>query len=414
MAGKGGVTSLKNFVTMKKEIKGGLLYPELEERFYQSGAQSVAPCNADFAELLPNFKKHRGYSNRTTQMALLAAGYALKDARLIDDDGSFIHFEQINENRVGVSVGSCLLGFIDIVETEQKMQKTGRFRQQISPWFIPRILNNTPAGAISMEYNFRGPNTSHTEACATGNHSIGDGFMQIKFNRADCMIVGASDSCLDPTVLGGFARIRALSKNDTETASRPFDKNRDGFVMGEGAGILVLEELENAKARNAKIYAEVSGYAATADAHHITAPSDGGHAAFQAMKLALEESGLDKVDMVNAHATSTPLGDDIEVNAVKRIFGGENEDIQELPYLTSNKGAIGHLLAAAGAVEAAFSCLSVQNDIIPHTLNLVDPSSDYKNIVMQNPVKTQVNAAISNSFGFGGNNSSVVFKKYVE
>lgn len=396
-------------------MKGGLLYPELEDRFYQSAAQAVAPIKADFTELVPNFKKHRGYSNRTTQMALLAANYALKDAGFINNDGTY-HFEKIDENRVGVSVGSCLLGFIDIVETEQKVQKTGRFRQQISPWFIPRILNNTPAGAISMEYNFRGPNTSHTEACATGNHSIGDGFLQIKFNRADCMVVGASDSCLDPTVLGGFARIRALSKNNTASASRPFDKSRDGFVMGEGAGILVLEELEHAKARNARIYAEVSGYAATADAHHITAPNSEGRAAFQAMKLALEESELERVDMVNAHATSTPLGDDIEASAVKRIFGRGNGGIsgENLPYLTSNKGAIGHLLAAAGAVEAVFTCLSVQNDIIPHTLNLVEPSTDYGNIVMTSPMRTEVNAAISNSFGFGGNNSSVVFKKYVE
>ena len=398
LSGKCGVTSLKNFTENKKH-----LYPEIEDRFEQTGAQSVAPCKIqekELFELIPNFKKHRGYSNRTSQMALLAANYALNDSKL--------ELQKIDKTRVGVSVGSCLLGFIDIVETEQKMQKTRRFRQNISPYFIPRILNNTPAGAISMEYNFKGPNTSHTEACATGNHSIGDGFMQIKYNRADCMIVGASDSCLDPTVLGGFARIRALSKNSENNASRPFDKNRDGFVMGEGAGILVLEDLEHAKNRNAEIYAEITGYGATADAHHITAPSDEGEAAFNAMKLALRESEIDKVDLVNAHATSTPLGDDIEVSAVKRIFG------KDLPYLTSNKGAIGHLLAAAGAVEGIFTVLSVKNDVIPCNLNLENPSSDYDKFVMGECLKTEVNSAISNSFGFGGNNSSVVFKKYVE
>merc|ERR1712066_20114 len=223
--------------------------------------------------------------------------------------------------------------------------------------------------------------------------------MQIKYNRADLMVVGASDSCLDPTVLGGFARIRALSKNSENNASRPFDKNRDGFVMGEGAGILVLEDLEHAKNRHGQIYAEITGYGATADAHHITAPSDEGEAAFNAMKLALKESEIENVDLVNAHATSTPLGDDIEVSAVKRIFG------ENLPFLTSNKGAIGHLLAAAGAVEGIFTVLSVKNDVIPCTLNLEDPSSNYDKFVMGECLKTEVNFAISNSFGFGGNNS---------
>merc|ERR1712071_124731 len=298
-------------------------------------------------------------------------------------------------------------GFVDIAMAEQKMQDSGRFRPEISPWFIPRILNNTPAGAISMMYDFRGPNTSHTEACATGNHSIGDGYLQIKLNRADCMIVGAADSCLDPTVLGGFARIRALSRSNTADASRPFDQKRDGFVMGEGAGILVLESLESAHARGAEIHAEICGYSATADAHHITAPSASGDAAFRAMKLCLAEAAVDGVDYVNAHATSTPLGDDIEAAAIQRIHEGG-----EQPYVSSNKGSVGHLLAAAGAVEGIFTCLTVKNDIIPHTLNTTSPSTDYPKLVLNQPLKTTVNTALSNSFGFGGNNSSLLFKKY--
>lgn len=371
------------------------------------------------------FRKHKSYSNRSTSLALEATTNALLDSGLLDEK-SLSNTQPRQQNlpikyhdptRIGTSLGTTLLGFIDITKTEQTVHETGRFRNAISPYFIPRILNNTPSGVISMSFNLKGPTISHSEACATGNHSIGDGYLNIKYGRADCMVVGATDSCLDPSVVGGFNRIRALTKaEDVNQASIPFDQHRSGFVMGEGAGCLVLEDLESAQARGAEIYAEIIGYSATNDAFHITAPSSNGEAAYNAMKFVLEEGKLSqetetdlKIGYVNAHATSTPIGDDIELNSIKRIF----QNSSNLPYVTSSKGHIGHLLAAAGTVEAIFTIMSMRKGIILPTLNTQNVSQmEYEKLVTGQVLETRLDYAISNSFGFGGNNSSLLFKKF--
>ena len=353
-------------------------------------------------------------------MALEATTLALLDSGLLPENYSEnLEKSQKNFNldfhqptKIGTSFGTTLLGFIDVTKLEQKINETDKFKNSVSPYFIPRILNNTPTGVISMVYNLKGPATSHSEACATGNHSIGDGYLNIKHGRANCMIVGATDSCLDPSVIAGFSRIRALTKeSNPKQASIPFDRNRNGFVMGEGAGCLVLEDLESVRARGAesKILGEITGYSATNDAFHITAPSENGEAAYNAMKLVLEEAGTSRIDYINAHATSTPIGDDIELNSIERLF---SESQKELPFVSSCKGSLGHLLAAAGSVEAILTIMAVKNNILPHTLNTNVVSSEYENLVLYQPEYGEVRAAISNSFGFGGNNSSVLFEKF--
>jgi len=289
--------------------------------------------------------------------------------------------------------------------------------RRISPFMIPSLLINLISGQVSIRYGFQGPNHSVVTACSTGAHAIGDAARLIALDDADVMVAGSAESAIIRLGVAGFAAARALSTsyNDSpEEASRPWDKGRDGFVMGEGAGVLILEELEHAKARGAKIYAEVTGYGLSGDAHHITAPAEDGNGGFRSMSAALKRAQVtpEQVDYVNAHGTSTPLGDLIELNAVKRLFG----DSMKSTSMSSTKSAIGHLLGAAGSVEAIFAIKAIQTGVIPPTLNLHDPdegcSPDQIDLVPLVAKERKVDVALSNSFGFGGTNASLVFRSF--
>ncbi|AFK53702.1 beta-ketoacyl-ACP synthase II [Tistrella mobilis] len=312
-------------------------------------------------------------------------------------------------DRTGVMIGSGIGGLPTIAEGAVTMEQRGPRR--VSPFFIPAALINLASGQVSIKYGFRGPNHAVVTACSTGAHAIGDAARLIMWGDADVMVAGGSEAAVCRMGIAGFAAAKALSSgyNDTpERASRPWDKGRDGFVMGEGAGVVVLEELEHAKARGAKIYAEVVGYGMSGDAYHITAPSEDGNGGFRAMQAAMKRAGLnpDQIDYVNAHGTSTPRGDVIELAAVKRLFG---EAAYKLS-MSSTKSSIGHLLGAAGAVEAIFSILSIRDGVVPPTLNLDNPDEGCDiDLVPHQPKEREVRYALSNSFGFGGTNASVIF-----
>jgi len=284
--------------------------------------------------------------------------------------------------------------------------------RRLSPFFIPSALANLASGHVSIKYQFRGPNHSVVTACATGVHAIGDAGRLIALGDADVMVAGGAEATVNMIGIAGFCASRALSTafNDRPAeGSRPWDRDRDGFVMGEGAGIVVLEEYEHAKKRGAKIYAEIAGYGMSGDAHHITAPADGHDGAFRAMKAALKNGGLEPSDIqyVNAHGTSTPLGDDLELEAVERFFGDAAKGLA----MSSTKSATGHLLGAAGAVEAIFSILAIRDGVVPPTLNLDNPSRETViDRVAHTAQERKIGMALSNSFGFGGTNASIVFK----
>ena len=286
--------------------------------------------------------------------------------------------------------------------------------RRLSPFFIPGSLINLAGGQVSIKHGLKGPNHAVVTACSTGAHAIGDAARIIMWDDADVMVAGGSESAITPLGIAGFAACRALSTgfNDRPTqASRPYDKDRDGFVMGEGSGILVLEELEHAKARGAKISAEVVGYGMSGDAYHITSPAEDGSGGFRSMRAALKRSGLspDDISYINAHGTSTPVGDEIELRAVEKLFGGASGALA----MSSTKSAIGHLLGAAGSVEAIFSVLAIRDNVLPPTLNLDNPSVETDiNLVPNQAQEKNVTAVLSNSFGFGGTNASLVFKAF--
>ncbi|MBL41154.1 MAG: beta-ketoacyl-[acyl-carrier-protein] synthase II [Rhodospirillaceae bacterium] len=319
-----------------------------------------------------------------------------------------------DKERTGVLIGSGIGGLPEIVEASNVLREKGPRR--LSPFFIPSALINLISGHASIRYGFKGPNHSVVTACSTGAHAIGDASRLIALGDADVMIAGGSEAAVCRLGIAGFCSCRALSTNfnDTpEVASRPWDKNRDGFVMGEGAGVVVLEELHHAKNRGAEIYAEIKGYGLSGDAHHITAPAEDGDGAYRAMKAALRSAGLnpEDIDYVNAHGTSTPLGDEIELNSVKKLFGSSAYDLS----MSSTKSAIGHLLGAAGSVEAIFSVLAIKDGVVPPTLNLDDPEEGCDiDLVPHKCKERNVNAALSNSFGFGGTNASLVFSKFIK
>lgn len=311
--------------------------------------------------------------------------------------------------RTGVMIGSGIGGLQTIANGEKLLNEQGP--RKVGPFFIPSALINLASGHVSIRYGFKGPNHAVVTACSTGAHAIGDAARLIMLDDADVMVAGGAEAAICRIGIAGFAACRALSTgyNDTPTqASRPYDKGRDGFVMGEGAGVVVLEEYEHAKARGAHIYAEVVGYGLSGDAHHITAPAEDGNGGFRSMQAALKRAGLnpEDIDYVNAHGTSTPLGDEIELGAVKRLFGDHAYNLS----MSSTKSAIGHLLGAAGAVEAVYSIMAINKDVVPPTINLDDPSDACDiDLVPHTAKERKVRYALSNSFGFGGTNASLVF-----
>jgi len=335
--------------------------------------------------------------------------YAMAAAIQAVEDSGWAPDDEEERERTGVMIGSGIGGLPGITEGALTLQERGPRR--ISPFFIPANLINLAAGHVSIRYKFKGPNHAVVTACSTGAHAIGDASRLIMLDDADVMVCGGTEAAVCRVGLAGFAASRALSTNfndDPPRASRPWDQSRDGFVMGEGAGILVLEEYAHAKERNAKIYAEVLGYGMSGDAHHLTAPAEDGNGAFRSMRNALKSARLapDSIDYINAHGTSTPLGDEIELGAVKRLFGDHAYRLA----MSSTKSAIGHLLGAAGSVEAIFSILAMRDGIVPPTLNLDNPSPSCDiNLVPKEAQERRVNTVLSNSFGFGGTNASLIF-----
>ncbi|KAF8861287.1 3-oxoacyl-synth [Acephala macrosclerotiorum] len=345
-----------------------------------------------------------------TQYAIAATEMALEDA-------GWRPHKQEDKEATGVCLGSGIGNLEELYTTSVAYDKTGY--KKVSPLFVPQLLINLGAGHISMKYGFQGPNHAVTTACTTGAHAIGDASRFIAFGDADVMVAGGSESCIHPLALAGFSRSRSLAtafNHDPTSSSRPFDRDRCGFVIAEGAGVVVLEELEHAKARGADIYAEVRGYGCSGDAHHVTAPRENGFGALLAMKRALINARIlpKDVSYINAHATSTPLGDAAENAAITTLMlGPEGVETNGQIAVSGTKGAIGHLLGAAGAVEAIFSILAVKENVLPPTLNLHNVEDGFKcNYIPLVAQDKTVNVALSNSFGFGGTNASLAFSKY--
>ncbi len=342
--------------------------------------------------------------DRFITYALVAADQAIADAGWADAS-------EAEKLRTGVMIGSGIGGIETIAETAVTLKERGPRR--VSPFFIPSALINLCSGQVSIKHGFKGPNHAVVTACSTGAHAIGDAARLVKYGDADVMIAGGAESPVCEISVAGFSACKALSTgyNDAPaTASRPYDKGRDGFVMGEGAGVVVLEEYEHAKARGAKIYGEVLGYGLSGDAYHITSPAPDGDGGFRSMSAALASSGLSAgdIDYVNAHGTSTPLGDEIELRAVTKLLDGHEDGVT----MSSTKSAIGHLLGAAGAVEAIFCILAMRDGVAPPTLNLTDPSVETGlDLAPLTAVKREINVALSNSFGFGGTNASLIMGK---
>lgn len=339
------------------------------------------------------------------QYAQVAAAEAIKDSGL--------DLDKINKDRAGV-IWASGIGGLETFFLAIKQHILGDGTPRFSPFFIPKMISDIAAGTISIKYGFRGPNFATVSACASSTNALIDAFNYIRWNKADIFVSGGSEACVNEPGIGGFNALQALSTNNEEyqTASRPFDKTRDGFVLGEGAGALILEEYEHAKARGARIYAEVAGGGMTADAYHVTAPHPDGLGARNVMKLALEDAGMkpEELDYINVHGTATPLGDIAESKAIVDVFGEHAYKLN----ISSTKSMTGHLLGAAGAVEAIASVMSIVNEIVPPTINfkVPDPEIDKKlNLTLNKAQTRKVNVSLSNTFGFGGHNASVIFKK---
>ncbi len=418
VSGMGAVTPLggdlestwKNLIANKS---GANFISKFDTSDFQTKISCEVPIKNDDELLDESFDPGDWFSSKDLRkvddfiiFGVAAAEMAIKDSLLANSN--------YNPSRIGVGVGSGVGGLPSIEQASLTLAEKGPKR--VSPFFIPGALINLVAGQISIRNNFKGPNLASVTACSSGTHSICEGAEMIRRGKADVMIVGGAESAICPVGIAGFAACKALSSNfndEPSRASRPYDRLRDGFVMGEGAGFLVLEDLEHAMSRNAKIYAEFKGYGVSGDAHHITAPSDDGDGAYRSMVMAIEDSNyaIDEFSYINAHGTSTPKGDEIELKAVEKAFEGNINNIS----MSSTKSSIGHLLGAAGAVEAIFSILAIKNNIIPATINLDDLSIDTKlDLVPHNSKEKKVEVILSNSFGFGGTNASVIFSKYDE
>ncbi len=342
-------------------------------------------------------------TDRYSQFGVYAAWSALKNSGL--------ELDKENPDEMGAFIGSGIGGLQ--TTSEQMKILTERGPGRLSPFMIPMLISNMASGLVSMYLNLRGPNFATCSACATANHAIGEAWRTIKMGDAQVMFAGGAEAAIVPIGIGGFCAMRAMStrNDDPQHASRPFDKDRDGFVMGEGAGVLVLEELEHAKKRGARIYCEIAGYGNTADAHHLTSPSPGGEGAARCMKMALRSGGLNLTDIayINAHGTSTPQGDICETQAIKTVFGDHARKL----VVSSTKGATGHMLGAAGAVEMTACALAIQHSMVPPTINLqnTDPECDL-DYVANTAREMKVDAIVNNSFGFGGHNSTIAAKKF--
>ncbi len=392
VAGESGIKAIQSFDTSELTAKIAGQVP----------LGTRAEGKLDISEWIP--VKDQKKMDRFIHLALVAASEAVEDSGWVPPD-------EDARCATGVMIGSGIGGLGMIYEASVLVAQ-GKSRR-LSPFFIPSALINLASGHVSIKYGFKGPNHSVVTACATGVHAIGDAARLIGLGDADVMVAGGAEAAVNALGMAGFCASRALSTafNDrAAAASRPWDRDRDGFVMGEGAGIVVLEELEHAKARGAKIYGEVGGYGMSGDAHHITAPADGHEGAFRAMRNAFRNGGAQPGDVqyVNAHGTSTPLGDDLELEAVERFFGDAAKGLA----MSSTKSATGHLLGAAGAIESIFSLLAIRDSVVPPTLNLEDPSRD--SVIDRVPLVAQerrVDVALSNSFGFGGTNASILFKR---
>jgi len=337
--------------------------------------------------------------------------YGMAAADMAVADSGWAPKEEEDLYRTGVMIGSGVGGLSTIADTSLTLQERGPRR--VSPFFIPSCLINLISGQVSIKHGFKGPNHAVVTACSTGAHAIGDAARLIQFDDADVMLAGGAENPICEIGIAGFNACKALStahREDPKSASRPYDQNRDGFVMGEGAGVLVLEEYEHALARGAKIYAEILGYGLSGDAHHITAPASDGNGGYRSMEAAIKRAGLEPsaIDYINAHGTST-MADTIELGAVERLLGSKSGNAT----MSSTKSAIGHLLGAAGAVEAIFSILAIRDQIAPPTLNLHDPVPSVLNLVPLEAVEREINVVLSNSFGFGGTNASLVMGKVI-
>ena len=377
--GKNGISNISYFDTEKFDVK------------------IAGECNLDL-DLHFN-RKELNKLDRFSIYAIVAANQAIQQSCLLESN--------VDKDRVGVIVGSGIGGIATFENQHKKLLKNPRF---VSPFFIPSMISDIAPGHISIKYGFRGPNYSVVSACATSNHAFGDAFKMIQSGLADVIIAGGCEAAITEMSIAGFSNMKALSKNpDKDSASRPFDKNRDGFVMGEGAGILVLESFKHANKRNANIIGEIVGYGATADAYHITSPDPKGKGGEKAMLNAISDAkiNLDDIQYINAHGTSTPYNDKIETKAIKNIFKQKSKDL----FITSTKSMTGHLLGASGAIEAIATILSLNNNYIPPTINYKNFDSECDlNYLPNKGISKTINYGLSNSFGFGGHNSVIIFK----
>jgi len=402
----GAITPLGNDLSATWEgMKAGQSGASLITRFDASDYDTKFACE------VKNFNPHdfidKKLTNRMdlfTQFGMAATAMAVADSQL--------NLDTVDKTRVGVVYGSGIGGMWTYLKQQQSLYETGG-PHRISPFFVPMLISDICAGYISMRYGFKGPNYATTSACATSNNAIIDAAMLIERGTADIIVAGGSEAVVSPMGVGGFNAMKALStRNDApEKASRPFDKERDGFVIGEGAATLILEDLEHAKKRGARIYAELAGFGLTADAYHITQPAPGGEGAVRSMKMAIDSAGLKPEDIayVNVHGTSTPLGDISESDAIKSAMGEHSKKVA----ISSTKSMTGHLLGAAGAVEAVATIMAIQDQIAPPTINyeFPDPACDLDYVPNQaRPMK--IDAAISNGFGFGGHNATLLFTRY--